>query len=425
MEIEKKLPFRKVWWLNPSYIVGTMLIPVYLLLWFAGSYTNGEISTAKGFYFFYGEIAFLGFIALFVMFIGTLSPIKHIPSPKRSLDNSYLALNMNVFTIIGCVAMIGYLYWFKDIILNPNLLISQLQQSTHGGAKALIERGAGVGSLAQLGLIFILFFLYQFLLNKNKLKQFHYFLLYIIIFFVVVRAFLWAERLAMVEVMVAAVFVWVSYSKLRSFFLEKTLLFFPLLGVVFIVLFFSLGEFFRSWSSFYVNQSIGFWEFIFQRLVNYYFEALNTGSGLLMTQEWPTYEFNYILSWLHKMPFIGGLFSFMADSTPNLTSLFLEKYADPEFNSPSGIFSVFSDIGIILGLLFFFFIGVISRYFYSMLEDRVSFYGLFYFIFLMVFLELFRYLYVGESRVFMIGLGFLVLVISQKRVLFMENSPKL
>lgn len=416
MKKVKELPFRKVWWLNPSYIVGTILIPLYLLLWFSGYYTNGEISTAKGLYFFHGEIAFLGFVGLFVLYIGTLSPIKYIPPPVKSSVATTLTVNLTVLTLIGYVSIIGYLYWFKDIILNPGLLISQIQQSASIGVRGVIERESGIASLAQIGLVYVMFFLYQWLLDKSKLNRVQYFLLYSIVLFILLRVFLWSERLAIIEMMIAIVLVWVSYSRKKGVFVEKLFLVFPLFGFVFIVLFFALGEYFRSWSSFYINQSMGFWEFILQRMVNYYFEALNTGSGLLATQEWPSYEFGNILDWLHKLPFIGGLFSVSVGFAPNVTLEFLNKYADPEFNNPSGIFTIFFDIGIVLGLLFLFLIGVASRFFYAMLADRVSFYGLFYFVFIMILFELFRYLYLGSPRSFMVLLGFLILVFTQKKI---------
>ena len=422
MNSVNKLPFRKVWWLNPSYIVAVFLIPIYLLLWIAGVYTDGNISTAKGFYFFYGEYAFLGLSALIVMYVGTLSPIKHIQKPSSSISTRVdVSLNMTVLALIGCIALVGYLYWFKDIILNPNILISRLQQGSVVGVRGTIERSAGIASLAQIGLVYAMVFTYQYLLDKHDLKKIHYVLFIAIITFVVIRALLWSERLALLEVSIAIIFVWASYSKRQRSFVEIMLLFLPLIGASFVILLFAIGEYFRSWSSFYMYQSEGFWEFIFQRLANYYFEALNTGAGMLTTQSWPTYEFSYILAWLHKLPFIGNLFSYAIDVSPSMTAAFLEKYADPEFNNPSGVFSVFVDIGVGGGLFFFFLLGAVSRYFYSMLENRVRFYGLFYFIFLMMFLELFRYFYIGESRVFMILLGLLLLVVTQKKIRAIEK----
>lgn len=410
------LVFRKVWWLNPSYIVAVFLIPVYLLLWFSGVYTDGDVSSAKSQYFFYGNYAFLGLLSLIFMYIGTLSPIKYKKYFSDTASNTVLVLNTNVLTLLGCISIIGYIYWFKDIILNPSILISQIQNSAYISVRGTIERSAGIASLAQIGLVYLMFFTYQFLFDKNKLTKIHYFLQYVIVVFIILRIFLWSERLALIEAMVAIIFIWVSYGGFKNSFLENLLPFFPLIGGVFVVLFFGLGEFFRSWSSFYVNQSLGFWEFIFQRLVNYYFEALNTGVGMLATQEWPTYEFTYILGWLHKLPIIGGLFSFVTGVDLGLTSSYFSKYGDPEFNNASGIFPVFLDIGIGAGFFFFFLIGVISRYFYSMLEDRIYFYGIFYFLFLMIFIELFRYLYIGESRAFMILLGFFLLTITQEKL---------
>ncbi len=167
------LSCRKIWWLNPSYIVAVFLIPIYLLLWMVGEYTNGNISTGKGFYFFHGETVLLGLFGLITVFIGTLSPIKYIPSHPRNVYSSTLTLNMTVLTSIGCIAIIGYLYWFKDVVLNPGLLISQFQYSSSIGVRGVIERSSGIASLAQVGVVYIIFFLYQFISNNPWETRLH------------------------------------------------------------------------------------------------------------------------------------------------------------------------------------------------------------------------------------------------------------
>ena len=88
----------------------------------------------------------------------------------------------------------------------------------------------------------------------------------------------------------------------------------PFVGVVGLVIFFGATEYLRSWGTYYQYHSRGFLEFVVTRVTTYYFTALNNGAGLLAMLDWPTWQFEHMLVWLHKFPFgVGSIFREFVD----------------------------------------------------------------------------------------------------------------
>ena len=395
---------RFVWWLHPSLICFLGLIPLYLLLWLAGVSSEGQVSTARGYFYFEGEIAWLGLAGLVALGLGTLSPVRPALSFKNQ-SNWVWVLPAGVLTALGVLALIGYAYWFKDLILHPGKVLDALSQagSLSYAFRANVEKSAGLASLAQLGLPFVVLYAHQFwATDRRSLTSAHRVLLLLICLAIAFRAIAWAERLALIEMTAGVVMIWASYRTFQRPAASRLLALLPLFACVFGVLFFALGEYFRSWSSFYAGRGLPFWDFIGQRIANYYFAALNTGAGRLAELEWPTYSFVWTLRWLHKLPIVGGVFSYYTEARPDF---FLARFGDPEFNNPSGLFSIYLDVGIVAGLSLFVALGAAAKYCYGYLRFSRSLAGVSYFVFLMCFLEMFRYFYLGDSRAFMVVLG--------------------
>jgi hypothetical protein len=141
--------------------------------------------------------------------------------------------------------------------------------------------------------------------------------------------------------------------------------------------------------------------------VSYYYTSLNNGAGMLSTADWPDATFQHVLLWLHKFPLgIGlsfsdlvGLNEYNMDSPPTAaTREFLQRYGDPEFNTPSSFLAVTFDLGVAGALLYFFismFIGGVlyARYLKGDLVSVVLYPSV-----LVALFETFRYPYWGTSR---------------------------
>jgi len=104
-----------------------------------------------------------------------------------------------------------------------------------------------------------------------------------------------------------------------------------------------------------------------------------------------------VLEWLYKFPFLGNIVRYVVDLRPG--GNFLERYADPEYNNPSGIFSVIADLGLVGGAVFAAIFGWIVGYFWrSLVQGRAV--GIFYPICFLSLLEIFRIFYVTGGRAF-------------------------
>lgn len=418
---EASSPVLVPWWLHPSNLVFVFLIPMYLLVWYFGAATQGALSSAKGLFFLHGEVALLGFLALVVLGLGTLSPIRPVEFVRKVREP-----RATVLKLIGLLAIIGYLSWFREFIVNPGALIDAFSS---GGAFAhnirhAADKQAGLSSLAQLGIPYLIGYAFLYWKNSTAAPEGPMRALFIcLVGLVAFRTFAWAERLALIEMIIALGFVWIYVTPRRFLGRSRALInLLPLLGVVFVIVLFALAEFFRSWSSYYATTGVDFFSFIGQRLTNYYFNALNTGAGRLVMEDWPSYDFRFTLQWLHKIPILGAMFSYALDAR---VDDFLERYGDPEFNNPGGVFTVFFDLGLPLGFVAFFLLGVFSRYVFAFVERGRSLCGLWYFIFIMVYLELFRYFYLGVSRAFLVVLGLLLIQVTGKSSLSEGESRAL
>jgi hypothetical protein len=401
---------KTVWWLHPSAIVFVFLLPVYLGIWFAAVRTQGGLSTSKSLFFLKDEIAWLGLVGLLVLGFGTLLPLR----PKRALRGH--RLSRRSLTAIGVLALLGYAYWFREFLIDPRMIWTAIgnSQSFSYAVRESLDKQAGVASLAQLGLAYIIGYGYMRWgrPDTEAPTRVQHLLFWLIIFAIAFRTFAWAERVAMVEAVLALVFVWSSFRSQGRSRSSTFVKFLPLVVVSVTLLLFAIGEYFRSWISFYAAREESFFVFITQRFTNYYFDALNTGAGRLSVLKWPTYEFQNVLQWMHKLPVLGPVFSKLVDARPDD---FLFYYGDPEFNNPSGLFSIFYDVGLGWGIAWLLTVGALAKYFYFYWRRGASFVGSFYFLFLMTFLELYRYVYIGNARFFMVTVGLLILLHTSKK----------
>jgi hypothetical protein len=223
-----------------------------------------------------------------------------------------------------------------------------------------------------------------------------------------IRAFLNSERLAVIELLVPFVvsFVWLRPPAGRR--ARRLTQAAPVLGPVFLYVFFAAAEYFRSWSAFYANRESSFWTFIGLRLMGYYTTALNNGA-LLWRVRTPlalglapmTLEF------LLRFPILGDalrflfpyLFSSVMTSEVRYAGL-LATSANPELNNPSGIFGPISDYGVMGGLLYWLLCGLVCGFLYKEFRLRTAA-GVFLYPMLYIgLIEATRLLYWADGRFF-------------------------
>jgi len=388
------------WWFNPRIIVLGVLLPVYVGLWFVAEVLGVPISTAKGSVFFRGEAFYTGLAGLAALGYGTVLPVHlfALREPRRL----NLIPPLGYVYGVGLAALGGYLYWFKDLVANPRLLIDAVS----GGSavsyvlRSSLERGAGVASLATLGLSFFILLGHRaWVARLRPLPRPLIVLATALMGLTLFRAFAWAERLAFVEVVCVFLLFGIGHSERlasRRIFLAA----FPIVGAFGLVLFFGAAEYFRSWSSYYSQHESSFWAFILQRMLNYYYQALNTGAGMITVLDWPSWQFGNTLDWLHKFPvLLGPIFRYLTQIN---TTQYLERFGDPEFNNASGLFGVLFDIGLAPSILLLALTGVLAQSSYRAFRQPSNVFALFYPVLFLTLIEFFRYWYLGSSRAFLL-----------------------
>jgi hypothetical protein len=181
---------------------------------------------------------------------------------------------------------------------------------------------------------------------------------------------------------------------------------------------FTVTEYFRSWRTYSQTQRLPLVDFMTSRVTTYYYTALNNGAGLLTTRsdEWPSYRFLYTADWFYRLP--GGvgetfrrLFIGHGDSP---TGLFLQTYADPEFNNMSGVFPLMYDLGIAGAGVYFSLFGVVAGVLYRSLMRGGKVGALLYPPVFVGCLEILRTPYLNGSRVVLLFAG-AVLLLSEMR----------
>ena len=231
------------------------------------------------------------------------------------------------------------------------------------------------------------------------------------------RVYAWSERLALVEV-VLPLALFLSIKGLRSTRSSVRLLTSvgPLVALPTLVLYFGFAESVRSWQSTTYNGKMGFWEFAVGRLASYYYTALNNGAGLLATNSWPELKFRYVLGMLYTAPLgLGSIFRSVVDLRGSPLTDFLARYGDPEFNNPSGLYTVVFDLGIAGAVVYFALVGFLAGVLYRRFVAGSMLGGLLYPMFFISYLEIFRYPYLGSGRGFAWAVGICAILLISGR----------
>jgi oligosaccharide repeat unit polymerase len=393
----------RVWWLSPGRLLVFFILPIYLFMALVVPEIWPHLLVVRAGNYMRGQFLMLGAACVAVLAFGCLvgSRLDLTSRPARLYEvNDRFMLGMGLFVVAA------YLIWFWPIIRQGSLLMHRQE----------LNHMPGVTSFTQLGVPFVVCYLYGALRAQQRFSRPVRALFYAILFLTVARVYIWSERLALIEVGVPAVTCVLAYYTPRRPFLTRSFqligAYGPFLGVPLLVAFFMGTEVVRSWSAeTYQAQNPDFGEFMVSRLVTYYYTALNSGAGLLATSDWPDFSFSHTLSWFYRLPFgIGELFWSATGQGESPTQAFLTRFGDPEFSNMSGIFPVVYDLGFVGGLLYFLVLGLVTGMMYrGMRRERPLGILLFPPMFVAC-LEVLRIPYLTQPRCFLIFLGGLIAV---------------
>lgn len=313
---------------------------------------------------------------------------------------------MNLFRLSFCLCLTGYVVWTASAV-SHGAGLSTLLVVFRGGMPVTQFRAAylgnlvGLTSLTQFGMSTVVLGCVIGCGRGWRIVRKQCALVFALAAF---RAYLNSERLAMIELLVPFIVLYVHLTFARKGTgagARKIVRFGPAFGAVALFGIFTLFEYFRSWLLFYSSRQSSLLEFSSLRLLGYYVTAANNGAYLLRCLGHPIGSPYFTLNFLWTFPFVGDLAkSILPQPAFTSTDKLLAAGANVEFNSVDGFFNPFMDFGWPGALLYWLVIGLICGIVYRAFL-RKSPLGLFLYptIYLGL-LEMPRYIYWAQGRAF-------------------------
>ncbi|MDO7908394.1 O-antigen polymerase [Paenibacillus sp. JX-17] len=396
-----------IWWMNPTFIF-LMVIGIVT----AGAYLIPE-SSYVSFYrvdkfindtnIWYIILPAICFVAGSILASLTTKGVKkqHVLVDTMINRESFIK---NAIKLLFAFTLFGYIAWFAIMVKN-GFSLGLFMNVLSGEPGAIyditqnFEKVTGVTSFTNFGIPFtILAVYYQCFRNKKTFMP----MLAIVVVLTLLRSIFFSERLAILEILVPALVIWVSVRHKQG---KKIPLLniFPVIGVAVLVLFFGLGEYFRSWLSYYVYVYPSFWEFIVTRFFGYYVTAMNTGTLYIQQLGFQSMPFPYFTwEWLWSFPGLGSgtYFSMFGTQPEMMLNNVLESMGNPEFNNPSGLLLPYHDYGVLGASVFWVVMGFFSGLLFTHFKQGHTFGLIMYPIWMVGILEVPRYLYFSSGRFF-------------------------
>jgi hypothetical protein len=227
------------------------------------------------------------------------------------------------------------------------------------------------------------------------------------------RALLYSERLAFLELAIPFLVAWMAEPApwTRSRRIRTLIRIAPVLAAGAIYLVFTGFEYVRSWSIYYSSRESSLFLFTFWRLLGYYVTSLNNSAFLLSSLHHslggPYFSFNFLWQFPVLNAFVKDTFSWVHMDYASYMAL-LGAGANPEFNNWGGLLTPIVDFGVAVGLEYWVVMGLITGYLYKSYLCKHPLGLCLYPVVYLALTEVPRYLYWGEGRAFP-ALAFLLL----------------
>ncbi|WBY00793.1 O-antigen ligase [Ramlibacter tataouinensis] len=394
------------WWTRPSTLSLLFVLPMLLVVYWAGSSELGGLAVRTRNYLSTQHLVLCLGLVVFSAMGAALGEGLQQRTVLQSCDEHLV----RAAVCLGVVVLAAYVFWYRSLILDPSVMLRILTGALKP-ERDEIGRVVGITSLVNCAAPFFSLAGYLVFVRKVRggvLKA----LVVLLLLFTFFRAYIWSERLATAEALIPLVLaLLLAMPRPTAEQPVRRLLYglgpYAALPVVF--LFFAVAEYFRSWT--FYQDRMAFWEFALGRFVSYYYTALNNGAGMLATTEWPSWKFENVLNWLHAFPLgIGAWFAEAVGATTETGDLFLQRYGDPEFNSGSSFLGVTLDLGVGGAILYFALSAFCGGILYSRYRRGDTLALMLYPSVLVAIFESFRYCYWGTSRAFVWLLGAVVVL---------------
>lgn len=382
--------FRPLWWMEPFKLLLFITTPIVLLsAWIGGP----QMHMFKATNFISPTIMALLAASLCALLVGVLLGEKagSYGGPPPAVNAARI---QQAIILLAAISIACHAIYLGAALSKPGLVLAALkgERGAIYAVKAGLTKLPGVTSFTQTYLLAVpLYTAFQGLFGYRPSLLTRR-LMAVLFVMIVLRAFVGAERFAILECGAAYLIPKLS---LHRGTLDKRIALLPLAGAIGVFALFAIGEFSKSWP-YYKGIYSSFGDFVTARFFGYIATATNNGAGVFETGG-PMGVPWFTAAWFRRLPIWDG-------GTPmgveNYMAVFLEKFATAEFNNPGGVLAGVMDYGPALGIAFMLLTGLVGGYFWGMFR-RGHIAGLLLFPMAYTgFVILTQFYYWGDSRVF-------------------------
>jgi hypothetical protein len=306
--------------------------------------------------------------------------------------------------LLLAATVLAYALWFAPLLASPQLLLD-LVQGERSSVRDVAATMPGITTMTQFGVAYAVACAALRAGAARPLALWERIGLAVVFALAVFRALVWSERLAVIELVLTYGVAHLAFTRVRSPRAWTIGTLAPLGAPLLLYLGFTGTEYFRSWE-FFRNEYSSVWAFSFERLMAYYATASNNGIGLLVeNRHWPEYSGRFVAEWLYLMPVAGDALRASVGDVQLQYSQFLEQFARPEFNNPSGLFPIVFDIGYAGSMLYFVAVGALVGQLFDGWRRQSRAGVLFYPVAVLFMVELLRFNYFASTRFFPVALA--------------------
>lgn len=385
------------WWLHP-----------FLIVIFTGVGSAAlAFALGEGIYREWGADKYLSQSMLVTIAIGLSSLLAGILLGSRGalpgathflLSRTDVKALTSAFTLLLLLTVLGYTFWLLSALANGVTLsdLSLVLSRELGAISALKRMAPPIGGLTTLTQFGPMAAAVGFLLWRTHSRGP---LFLVVVALAGVRTVFYAERLALIEVLIPIAIIWIVLElsgKVSKFWVAIL----PMIGVVTFLALFAVSEYYRSWIFYESRTDRGFIEWILHRVLAYYGTAYNNSALLALNypSDSPTPYFSIPALW--SAPGMGAVLGapVMAGQSPDDWWTGTLAAANPEFNNKGSFLIVETELGVAWSVLYWVVIGVAIGWLYFRARRGALIGLLGYSVTTIGLLEVPRILYYGEGR---------------------------
>lgn len=340
----------------------------------------------------------LGFGAFALAILG-VSNISMTPRTSTlSLNPSQLRYLNRTYTILFWLAIFGYAAWtiaggLGGVSLNNLRAVFDRQLGAISDLKSAARPIAGLTTLTQLAPLCCA--VGALLLRMGQGRRGFW----LLVALAAARTLLYAERLAILEVVVPIVVIYIltpgvdPKSTHRTFKRKRHA---PAVALPLIWALFAASEYTRSWVFYQYTTHQTFPEWVTYRLLGYYSTAYNNSALFALNREGHDLPPYFTIDAFWNAPGISKLFT--PPDVPLWWGTVLQQNGNPEYNSVGSFLTSYAELGIIGMLIFWILAGLaVGHIFKRSVEGRLAALLLYSVLYIGI-LELPRYIYWAQGR---------------------------